>query len=249
MTPACRCPLPAVTLIAFALLVSASPAALAQCPPASCTDTPVYVNFEAQPPGTPVEGLGVVHPWLNITSLAWPFGPACPVGTAAAIEEGVGAPVSYGTAGAFPNGCLTGIRGYGDDTGCVLDYDFTFAPGVSVSCFSFRMLDYGDLYPFGVAGHQVDVVAYDAGNNVVDTDQLLSFGAVDAVGGDACTAGPNNTGNHLFTVTGPGIVRVTLRFDASPDPNVGFDDISFCAHLDPTPAVSTSWGQVKTIYR
>ncbi|MEO5616576.1 MAG: hypothetical protein ABIS67_02315 [Candidatus Eisenbacteria bacterium] len=95
----------------------------------------------------------------------------------------------------------------------------------------------------------VDVIAYDAASNVVDTGQLLSFGAVDAVGGDACLAGPNATGNHFFTVSGPGIVRVTLRFDASPDPNVGFDDVSFCADFDPTPAASASWGRVKTIYR
>ena len=249
MSPDRRMPL-AFSLFAAALLVCSAPSAFAQCLPAACSDTPVYLNFEGLAPGTPVEGLGVLHPYLNITSLAWPFGPTCTPGTAAAIEEGVAVPVSYGTAGSFPNGCLTGIRGYGDDSGCVLDYDFTFAPGVSVSCFSFRMLDYGDLYPFGTAAHQVDVVAYDASSNVVDTDQLLAFGAVDALAGDACSAGPNaDPGNKLFTVTGPGIVRVTLRFDASPDPNVGFDDLSFCAHIDPTPALPASWGRVKTIYR
>ena len=77
----------------------------------------------------------------------------------------------------------------------------------------------------------------------------LVFGAVQALAGDACDAGPNGSGNHLFTVTGPGIVKVTLRFDASPDPNVGFDDISFCQRIDATPAVPNSWGMVKTIYR
>ena len=245
-SPARHALLAAVPLVALLVMPHS---ALAQCPPASCSATGVYLNFEGLPPGTPVEGPGVVHPFLNITSLAWPLGPACPAGTAAAIEEGVGAPVSYGTAGAYPNGCLNGIRGYGDDTGCVLDYDFTFAPGVTVSCFSVRMLDYGDLYPFGTAGHQVDVTAYDAASNVVDVDQLLTFGPVDPTGGDACLAGPNSSGNHLFTVTGPGIVRVTLRFDASPDPNVGFDDISFCAHVDATPALPASWGRVKTLYR
>jgi hypothetical protein len=235
-------------LLALALLRPGS-AALAQCPPAACSDTPVYLDFEGLTPGTSVEGLGAVHPYLRITSVTWPFGPSCPAGSAAAIEEGVAAPFAYETSGSFPNGCLNGIRGFGDASGCVLDYDFTFAPGVTASCFSFRMVDYGDLYPYGTAGHQVDVVAWDAANNVVDTDQLLAFGPVDAVGGDACLSGPNATGSHFFTVTGPGIVRVTLRFDASPDPNVGFDDVSFCANFDPTPAAPQSWGRVKTIYR
>jgi hypothetical protein len=234
----------------FAAVLLPAPQALAQCVPAACAGTPVYLDFEGLAPGTAVEGLGVLHPYLEITSVAWPFGPTCPPGSAASIEEGVAVPVSYGTAGAFPNGCLGGIRGYGDDSGCVLDYDFTFAPGVTVSCFSFRMVDYGDLYPYGTAAHQVDVVAYDAANNVVDTDQLLAFGAVDATAGDACGAGPNgDPGNKLFTVTGAGIVRVTLRFDASPDPNVGFDDLSFCAHVEATPAAPASWGRLKTIYR
>lgn len=235
-------------ILACALFLGGS-AAFGQCPPTACTDTPVHLDFESLLPGTSVEGLGAVHPYLKITTVAWPFGPTCTPGTAAVIEEGVAVPVAYGTAGSFPNGCLNGIRGYGDDSGCVLDYDFTFAPGVTVSCFSFRMVDYGDLYPFGTAAHQVDVTAYDAASNVVDTDQLLSFGAVDAIGGDACTAGPNDTGNHFFTVTGPGIVRVTLRFDASPDPNVGFDDITFCAREVPTRAAAASWGRLKTIYR
>ena len=238
--------LPAV--LALACLLPAS-TARAQCTPAACSDTHVLLDFEGLAPGTSVEGLGAVHPWLRITSVAWPFGTSCTVGTAAAIEEGVSIPFSYDTAGSFPNGCLDGIRGFGDAGGCVLDYDFTFAPGVTVSCFSLRMFDYGDFYPFGTAGHAVQMVAYDAANAVVDTDGLSTSGAVDATGGDACLSDPNSTGNHFFTVTGPGIVKVTLRFNAQPDPNVGFDDVSFCAHLDPTGTAPASWGRVKTIYR
>lgn len=236
----------APTCLAVSLLADS---AAAQCPPAACPATHVYLDFESLAAGTPVEGLGAVHPLLDITTSAWPFGPACPAGSARAIEEGVPAPAAYGTAGSYPNGCLSGVRGFGDDSGCVLDYDFTFAPGVTVSCFSFRMLDFGDLYPFGTAAHVVDVVAYDAASNVVDTDQLATFGPVDAAGGDACTAGPNASGNRLFTVTGPGIVRVTLRFDASPDPNAGFDDLSFCAHLGATSAPAPGWGAIKLLYR
>jgi hypothetical protein len=237
-------------LSALFVAVVFTASASAQCQICTVGYTVAFINFEAFPAGMSVEGLGAVHPSLNITSVPWSSAPSCTAGTAAVIEEGNPVPfASYGTAGGFPNGCLTGIHGFGDEAGCVLDYDFTFAPGISVNCFSFRMLDYGDLYPFGTGAHQVDVTAYDAGNNVVDTDQLLVFGAVQALGGDACDAGPNDSGNHLFTVTGPGIVKVTLRFDGSPDPNVGFDDISFCQRLEATPATPDSWGKVKTIYR
>jgi hypothetical protein len=214
-----------VLFLLSALLVAVLfvPRASAQCSTCSVGSTLAFINFEAFPAGMSVEGLGAVHPSLNITSVPWAFAPSCTAGTAAVIEEGNPVPfASYGTAGSFPNGCLTGTHGYGDEAGCVLDYDFTFASGVSVTCFSFRMLDYGDLFPFGTGAHQVDVTAYDAGNNVVDTDQLLVFGPVQALAGDACDAGPNDSGNHLFTVTGPGIVKVTLR---------------------------NSWGRVKSLYR
>ncbi len=224
--------------------------ALAQCVPAVCSGTHAYLGFESLSPGTSVEGLGAVHPDLKITSVAWPFGPTCALGTAGAIEEGVSTPfAAYGTAGAFPNGCLNGIRGFGDSQGCVLDYDYTFAPGVTVSCFSIRMLDYGDLFPFGGTTHTVTLSAYNASSTLVSQDVLTMLGAVDLVSGDACTSQASDPGNRLFTVTGTGIVRVTLRFDAFPDPNVGFDDISFCETTLPTSAARHSWGELKTHYR
>ncbi len=224
--------------------------AMAQCAPATCTAAHVFLDFEALAPGTPVEGLGAVHPDLNIASVAWPFGPACTVGSAAAIEEGVAAPfAAYGTAGSFPNGCLDGIRGFGDSQGCVLDYDFTFIPGVTVSCFSIRMLDYGDLFPFGGTTHTVTLTGYDASNVQVSQDVLTMLGGVNLVSGDACTAQASDPGNRLFTVSGTGMVRVTLRFDAFPDPNVGFDDISFCEQSGPTPVGHRHWGELKARYR
>ncbi len=224
--------------------------ASAQCSPAACAGSHVFLGFESLTPGTTVEGLGAVHPDLNIASVAWPFGPTCTPGVAAAIEEGVVVPfAAYGTAGSFPNGCLDGIRGYGDPQGCVLDYDFTFAPGVTVSCFSMRMLDYGDLFPFGGTTHTVTMEAYNASNVLVATDVLTMLGPVNLVSGDACTAQATDPGNHLFTVTGPAITRVTLRFDAFPDPNCGFDDISFCEATLPTPTRYRSWGALKSHYR
>lgn len=240
-------------LFAIACLVAPQflPArALAQCLPAACAGSHVFLDFESLAPGTTVEGLGAVHPDLRITSVAWPFGPTCTLGTAAAIEEGVVTPfAAYGTGGSFPNGCLDGIRGFGDQQGCVLDYDFTFAPGVTVSCFSLRMLDYGDLFPFGGTTHTVTLASYDASNTLVSQDVLTMLGPVNLVSGDACTAQASDPGNHLFTVTGAGITRVTLRFDAFPDPNAGFDDISFCEATLPTPTLRRSWGELKAHYR
>ena len=243
----------AVRLLAVAVFALAVPAfaphAHAQCLPATCGGTHALLNFEGVTPGSSVEGLGTLHPWLDIASVAWTFGPSCAVGTAAGIETGNPTPPSAYSTGALVHGCLTGLRGFGDDAGCVLDYDFKMAPGVTASCFSVRMVDYGDLQPFGGATHTVTLTAYDAGNNVVDTDVLVMTGGVDLVAGDAYTAQAGDPGNHLFTVTGAGIVRAELRFDGFPDPNVGFDDISFCAREAPTPAAEPSWGELKIRYR
>lgn len=245
---------PAVPLLLIALgvaaLVMSAPRALAQCSPAACASTHARLDFEGLATGSAVEGLGAVHPDLAITGVTWPFGPSCAPGSAGVIEEGVSTPfAAYGTAGSYPNGCLDGLRGFGDSQGCVMDYDFTFAPGVTVSCFSIRMLDFGDLFPFGGTTHTVTLTAYDAGNVQVAQDVLTMLGAVDLVTGDACTAQGSDPGNHFFTVTGTGITRVTLRFDAFPDPNVGFDDISFCEEALATPAARRSWGELKTRYR
>jgi hypothetical protein len=239
-----------LSLLTLILGVALAASALAQCTPAACSGTHGFINFESFTPGTSVEGLGAVHPDLIISSVAWPFGPACTVGSAAVIEENVSTPFdAYAAGGSVPNNCLTGIRGFGDQQGCVLDYDFTFAPGVTVNCFSIRMLDFGDLQPFGGTTHTVTLTAYDASSTVVSTDQLVMAGGVDLVTGDACTAQAGEPGNRLFTVTGPNIVKVTLRFDAFPDPNVGFDDISFCETTIPTSIDGASWGRLKTLYR
>jgi len=147
------------------------------------------------------------------------------------------------------NGCLTGVRGFADEPDCVLDYQFTFAPGLSATCFGLRILDYGDYFPFGGTNHLVQLAAFDAASVLVDQDVLTVTGAVDLTGGDACSTGPNASGNHVLSVAGPGIVRVTLRFNAFPDPNVGYDDITFCVAEEPTPALSRSWGTVKAVYR
>lgn len=235
-------------LVALAALPSAAGAQA--CAPAACADTHHYVGFEGLAAGASVEGPGAVDPALTITSVPWGAGvPSCPIGSAAVIEEGNAFPfAAYGTPTAIDNGCLTGIHGFADDANCVLDYEFTFSPGHTASCFGIRMLDYGDYFPYGGTNHIVQLAAFDAANALVDQDVFTISGPVDLGGGDACATGPNSSGNHLFVVTGPGIVKVTLRFNAYPDPNIGFDDITFCEAEDPTPAFKASWGKVKASY-
>ena len=222
------------------------------CGPGACVaGTFHHVSFESFAPGTPVEGAGAVDPILTITSLPWAAGtPSCPLGSAAVIEEGNAFPfVAYGAGAMVSNDCLNGARGFADDAECVLDYDFTFTPGRTVSCFSLRIFDYGDYFPFGGTNHLVQLSAYDATNALVDQDNLAMVGPVDLGNGDACTTQPGTFGNYLLAVAGPGIVKVTLRFNAFPDPNVGYDDLTFCEIEAPTPALPGSWGTLKAIYR
>jgi hypothetical protein len=242
--------LAAVAVFCGSLALTAT-ARAQDCPPPGATcprsGTHVGIDFEAFTAGTPVEGLGAVHPDLAITSSAG-LAPACVPGSAHIIENGNGAFASYGTGTSTPNGCLSGAKGFGDNTGCSLDYEFTFSAGTTVSCFSIRMVDFGDLFPYGVLNHNVSLDAY-AGATLVDTDAMLVVGPVQLLSGDACTAQAGDPGNHVFRVTGIGITRVTLTFDASPDPNVGFDDIQFCKDGLPVPVTPEAWGLVKSLYR
>jgi len=209
-----------------------------------CTGTPSGVNFEPLAPGTNVEGPGTVHPALNIVSNAGAYNP-CPVGSARVIEENNSFPYSAYSTLYGDNQCLTGFHGFADSAGCVLDYTFYFLPGYSVSCFSIRMTDYGDFFPFGVTAHEVVLEAYNSSNSVVDTDNLLFFGGTRG-GGDACDNQPGDPGQTVLAVSGVDIRKVVLTFTQEPDPNVGFDDVAFCLHEDVVPAVLSSWGAIKS---
>jgi hypothetical protein len=236
--------------VAAAGMLSHATASAQQCGPGQCVDgTFVLIDFESLAPGTGCEGLGALHPDLDVASVAWSFSPSCPTGTAKVIQENNAFPyASYGAGVSdIDNDCLNGFQGMGDSANCVLDYDFTFGPGVAVTCFGLRMLDYGDYYPYGGAAHIVQLSAYDASNTLVDQDVLGAAGGVNLVTGDAC-ATDNGTGNVRLNVFGSAITKVTLRFNQFPDPNVGFDDITFCELLA-TPALPKSWGGVKATYR
>ena len=219
------------------------------CPPPGGDCSPgqlQVIDFESLAAGVTVEGLGAVHADLAIASLPSIAAPCTP-GSAKVIEESNPVPyTSYGSS-TSDNACLDGIHGFGDDHDCVLDYEFTFSPGTTVSCFSIRMLDYGDYFPYGGAVHNVKLRAF-AGVTPVDQDVLTVSGNPSPTG-DACTTGSGDPGNYVFTVAGAGITRVTLTFDAFPDPNVGFDTIQFCRVLAPVPVAARNWAFVKTLYR
>ena len=237
-----------LALAAFTAM-AAGPVTAAPCTPASCTGTFHGVTFESFAAGAPVEGLGTVDPSLDIASVPWAFGPGCPVGSTRVIEEGNPLPfISYDTA-TGPNGCLDGTHGMGHPTNCVLDYDFTFAPGVTVGCFAIKVVDFGDYYPYGGTVHGATLTAYDVSHAAVGTATLTGAAATDSTSGDACLSQAGLPGNYVLSVSGPGITRVELRFGPSPDPNVGFDSIAFCELTGPTAVSQRSWGRLKEIYR
>ncbi len=237
-----------LALLAFAI-ASPGPSQAATCTPASCTGTMHGVTFESLAPGSLVEGLGTVDALLDITSVPWAFGAGCPSGATRVIEEGNVLPFSsYGSAGGT-NGCLDGVRGMGHPANCVLDYDFTFAPGVTVGCFAIKLFDFGDYYPFGGATHGATLTAYDASHAVVDIATLTGGAAVDSTSGDACLSQAGFPGNFLLAVSGAGITRVELRFGPSPDPNIGLDSIAYCELAAATAAPRRTWGRIKSLYR
>ncbi|MBK7896494.1 MAG: hypothetical protein IPJ90_16790 [Anaerolineaceae bacterium] len=118
-------------------------------PPAST----VCANFAQLPVGTSVEGLGTIHPDLNIST----------TGNAIVVAEGQ-TPRAYGAPNgdnSISNGGVDVLlNGFYDDTQRH-QYSFSFAPGVTVDYFSLNMLDYGDFNPVMATNHSGSLVAYD----------------------------------------------------------------------------------------
>jgi hypothetical protein len=115
-------------------------------------------------------------------------------------------------------------------------YTFTFEPGTSVSSFSLRMLDFGDLNPTSATSAYASMTAYNA-NGFVVAKQELKFSITGyysspqygnlIVTGDALRAVPGEPGNWTWRVSGAGIVKIVLEFGAGFDPNIGFDTLSY----------------------
>lgn len=182
---------------------------------------PGCANFADFTPGQPIQGLGRVHPFLNINTS----------GQAVVLQAATLPAGYYAMTPADPrlaNGALPAEGGF-VDISRIHNYAFTFAPGITVDDFQIRMLDYGDLNILLASEHEVKLVAYDAANNIVATDSFMftSDGNVlprdGSAGdlkftGDAGTAVDGEPGNRLYHVTGAGITRVEIQYNSSGNP-------------------------------
>jgi len=207
---------------------------------AEASSLEVCVDFGSKAAGDSVNGLGAVHPQLNISS----------TNNAVVVKQNVD-PIAYGGnlpgQNNAPNGCIGPAAGF-VDLGAAAgnfsvdsrlhDYVFTFAPGTSVGEFSLRMVDHGDFNPGHATSHSVKLVAYNASGDIVDEHELAytSTNATNPLGvnGDACTAPPGEPGNFTFNVSGSHITRLELRSSNNgpvpnepSDPLIGFNELCF----------------------
>jgi hypothetical protein len=212
------------------------------------TEEGVCVDFSSLDAGTSVEGLGAVHPFLNIQS-QYDNGNVV-------VSKTETQPGFYGSTDALnsPAGTLNGCLGAGfadkwaKNNAEPHKYNFSFDG--TVSQFSLRMLDFGDLNrDSGAVTHEVTMTASDGSGTAVD-DQLLKYtsdGGVnpdgwnpatesdstikfyDSLGnsGDACTAELGEPGNYVWNVSGEGISEIDLSFGQGYDPNIAFMDLCF----------------------
>ncbi|MCB0482830.1 MAG: hypothetical protein KDC83_15480 [Flavobacteriales bacterium] len=198
--------------------------------------------------GNSVEGLGTVHPNLNISTS----------GNAVAVVENQD-PRAYGAPngdGSIPNGGVDILGSGFSDIEQSHDYTFTFSPDVTIDFFSIQMLDYGDFNPVHATEHTVTLAAYDATDSLVDSHVLsftsdgqslpVSGSAGDLwLTGDAVSAVPGEPGNFTFVVTGNEIVRVALEFTSelgpgATDPNFALAILCFSTEDEPpTPPAGT----------
>jgi hypothetical protein len=175
-----------------------------QLPPVICAE------FNQLVPGASVEGLGTVHPLLNISTS----------GNAIVLAEGQ-QPSAYlaPNEGGTSNGGVDELGGF-SDIAQIHDYVFTFAPNTTVSYFSLRLLDFGDFNPRKASWHEVALVAYDAQGNEVNSDILHFEGEPEVLPpslwltGDAVTANEGDPGKYTFTIEDSNIVRIEMQYSS-----------------------------------
>ena len=200
------------------------------------------------PAGQSVVGQGVVHPLLNIETSGG--------NDVVALREET-SPVAYGGgAQNIANECLGPDGGFADLGNTTFQYEtrnhqYAFAFTKPISEFTIRMVDWGDFLPYGGNADQtyaMTVTAYNAANEVVDTDTIQftsdstavrnrpsnEFGPLN-IAGDACLSAPGDPGNYTFHVQGSGIVRVTLapRDRQSTDPFIALSNLGFTVEALP----------------
>jgi hypothetical protein len=185
--------------------------------------------------GDVVEGLGVAHPDLNISTS----------GEAIVLEEGKEPALYISNHNEVFNGCISRIsKGFGDKHR-YHDYTFTVVPEKTFSNLSLRLLDFGDLNKAKASEHVVSLVGYDANGHIVSTD-IFSYTSKGKklyqenvlLGnrlkiGDACSAQPGDVGNRPYAVAGSDMVLVRLEYynnktgNKPSDPNFAVGDLCF----------------------
>ncbi|HFE66330.1 MAG TPA: hypothetical protein ENJ93_03620 [Chloroflexi bacterium] len=199
----------------------------------------VCVDFSQIAVGNSVEGLGTLNPSLAITSST---------GNAVAMAENMD-PFAYRSRFGVTNYGMGALGGFAD-ADYVHEYDFSFAPGVTVSQFDIKMLDYGDYNPVGATQHDVALVAYDTAGNEIGRDTLSfqSDGFIDEtdelwITGDS-TAPEGSPGNYTFSVSAASIARLNLEFSSNlgngaTDPFFGLAVLCFEPEQTPPPPTDT----------
>lgn len=209
------------------------------------------LTFEGETTGASIEGMGTIHPMMDIQStpagavvietFADPkaYGAPTPVNRSnACLEDENGVRIDYDE---FMNNGTT-AKGFGyPQTGNYQDwsYDFMFDAGYMPASFAIRIFDVGDFNPTLATEHSVTLTAYDALDNPIDEEELfyttpavgnptssVPFGDLLNASGDACTATFGEPGYfELMVGSATGIARVELTAEGQ-DPKVGFDSIT-----------------------
>ncbi len=192
-------------------------------------------NLSQLPVGSSVEGLGTIHPLLNITTST---------GNGITIAEGILPGAYQGPNDApVPNYGINALNGF-FDADKIHQYEYSFAPDVTVDYFSLKMLDYGDHNGLLTSEQAISLVGYDVNGNEVARDTLAftndpvinprNSSAGDLwYTGDAATALEGEPGNYTFEVAGSGIASLQIEYDndVSPgqpsDPHHGFALLCF----------------------
>lgn len=195
----------------------------------------VTIDFESFTAGNTAEGLGALHPDLDVASPA-------SYDTEVVEEGAAGFPGTAYNSNGGNNGCLTGDQGMGPsnfdgaynnlaEASERVSLDFSFN-GKTVNAFSIETYDYGDFNPFGGSPMTLVLTGYDKDNIQVDQDTFQINNANSDY--DACDV----DGIQTLQLSGSGIATIELRATSGPDPGVGFDNINFTLE---TIDVEKSW--------
>jgi hypothetical protein len=183
--------------------------------------------------GSNIEMYGVFAPFLKVNA----------IGTAVKIETDSD-PFQYQAGNpAIVNGGLLPGGGFGDtrtrQARQAHHYEFIFGLGITVSQFSVRMLDFGDLNPEQSTNHDVTMMAFNAAGDMISIRDLTyttepellpdnspQWGNLQ-LAGDALLAQDGQPGKWTWNITGDQIARVVLNFGEGHDPNIGLDSLSY----------------------